>query len=193
MTGGILRVDAGGTAVTMGVVAKTSAPDRFDPRLLIGPGLVVLGLALLKLSDVSLAIGPLDRAQFGWLVPIPMLLLAPGTIGVAARRSGTPVARRVALLTGAILGVAVFVAWFLGLVQVGCDRHPDLATRLLASLPIPLVLGVGWAGASWVSIRFADRPILALIAGATGAIVAGVAMLLTWAALFPGLSCAAGA
>lgn len=149
---------------------------------------MVLGLALLRLSDVL----PFDRAQFGWAVPVPMVLFAPGAIGVAARWSGPGPARRVALATGVILGASVGVAWFLSTSQVGCDPHPDFATKLLASLPIPLVLGVGWTIASWIAIPFARRPVLALLVGAIGAIAAGVAMLATWTVLFPGLSCSAG-
>jgi hypothetical protein len=165
----------------------------FDRRLLIGPGLVILGLGLLKLSDLLLFIGPFDRAQFGWSVPIPMILLAPGALGVVARWSGRPAARQVALVTGLLLGFVVGVAWFTSTTQVGCDPHPDLATRLLASLPIPLVLGIGWTLAGRLAIRFADRPLLALVAGVAGAIAAGLAMLVAWAAFFPGLTCAPGA
>lgn len=173
----------------------TSAPrDRaLEPRLLIGPGLVVLALALLKLSDVLLFVGPFDRAQFGWTVPIPMLLLAPGAIGVAARWSGPAAARRIAVLTGVVLGVAVGVAWFASLTQVGCDPHADTVTRLLASLPIPLVLGIGWAAAGWTAIAFSSRPVVAVLVGAAGALLAGAAMIAAWALLFPGVSCSAGA
>ena len=77
--------------------------------------------------------------------------------------------------------------------QVGCDPHPGTAARLVSSLPIPLVLGIGWTLAGWLAIRFADRPILALVAGAAGAIAAGVAMLVAWILFFPGLTCAPGA
>ena len=173
----------------------TELPDAggFDRRLLIGPGLVMVGLGLLKLSDVLLYIGPFDRAQFGWSVPIPMLLLAPGAIGVAARRSGRPAARRVALVTGLLLGLAVGIVWFASTTQVGCNPRPDLATRLLASLPIPLVLGVGWTLAGRLAIRFSDRPLLALSAGAAGALASGVAMLVAWAVFFPGVTCTPGA
>ena len=169
-----------------------AVPPRFDLRLLVGPGLVVVGLALLKLSDVLVTIGPLDRAQFGWAIPVPMLLLAPGAIALAARTSGPRAARRVGVLTGLILAVSVGVAWFLSTTQVGCDPQPALTTKLAASLPIPLVLGIGWTGASWLAIPFAARPIVALVVGAVGAIIAGGAMLATWAVFFPGLTCSAG-
>jgi hypothetical protein len=109
-------------------MASVTDARRLDRRLLIGPALVVLGLVLLKVSDVLLYIGPLDRAAFGWLIPVPMLLLAPGTIGVAARRSGPTAARRVALVTGLILGLAVGSAWFASSTQIGCDPQPDLTS-----------------------------------------------------------------
>jgi hypothetical protein len=174
-------------------MTATPATSRFDPRLLIGPGLLVLGLASLKLSDVLVSVGPLDRAQFGWSVPVPMLLLAPGMIGVAARWSGRRSARRVAVTTGALFGIVLGVAWFAGTTQVGCDPHPALATRILAAIPIPLVLGVGWALAGWAAIGQAERPFRAIVVGAAVAIATGVVMIVVWAALFPGVTCAPGA
>jgi hypothetical protein len=155
-------------------------PGRIDWRLAIGPALVVVGLTLLKVSDELVFIGPFDRAQFGWAVPIPLLMLAPAAIGLAARTSGVEAARAAATVTGLILSMK----------QVGCDQYPDTLTILFASVPVPLVLGLGWAAAGRFAIRFADRPILAVVAGVGGAILAGIAMILAWAAFFPGLSCA---
>ncbi len=156
---------------------------RWPWQLALGPLALALGLFLLKLSDILLYIGPLDRAAFGWSVPIPLILAAPGLMGVAARWSGIRTARRVAVLTGTS---------FLSLSQVGCDPHPGLATRLLASLPIPLVLGVGWALAGWVAAAYADRPVVAFAAGAGIAIAAGVVMFVAWALFFPGVTCTPG-
>ncbi len=165
---------------------------RWPWQLALGPLALALGLFLLKLSDILLYIGPLDRAAFGWSVPIPLILAAPGLMGVAARWSGIRTARRVAVLTGTSFGVALGIAWFLSLSQVGCDPHPGLATRLLASLPIPLVLGVGWALAGWVAAAYADRPVVAFAAGAGIAIAAGVVMFVAWALFFPGVTCTPG-
>lgn len=171
-------------------MADTIVTRRIDWRLLAGPFLLVLGLLLLKVSDILLMIGPLDRAAFGWSVPIPMIVLAPGAVGAAAHWSGPAPARRTATITGALLGIAVGVAWFASTTQVGCNQHPDTAAALAASLPVPLVLGLGWAGAGRFSIRFAERPIVAIVAGVAAAIVAALLALLTVAAIFPGLSCA---
>jgi hypothetical protein len=166
------------------------AAPRLDWRLLVGPILLVLGLALLKLSDILLTIGPLDRAAFGWSVPVPMILLAPGAVGAAAHWSGPRPARRAAMVTGVLLGIAVGVAWFASTTQVGCNQHPDTAAALFASVPVPLVLGLGWAAAGRFSIRFADRLVVAVVAGVAAASVAGVLALLTVVAVFPALSCA---
>jgi len=165
-------------------------PGRIDWRLAIGPALVVVGLTLLKVSDELVFIGPFDRAQFGWAVPIPLLMLAPAAIGLAARTSGVEAARAAATVTGLILGVPVGIGLFVSMRQVGCDQYPDTLAILFASVPVPLVLGLGWAAAGRFAIRFADRPILAVVAGVGGAILAGIAMILAWAAFFPGLSCA---
>ena len=173
-------------------MTASAAASRFDPRLLIGPGLLVLGLVLLKASNDLVVIGPFDRAQFGWLVPVPMLLLAPGAIGVAARWSGRRAAHRVALATGALFAIVTGVAWFLTTTQIGCDPHPAVATRVLAAIPLPLVLGVGWALAGWAATGFADRPFAAIVVGAIIAIGTGIVMLLTWGVLFPGVTCTPG-
>jgi hypothetical protein len=167
----------------------TIAARQVDRRLFVGPSLLVLGLVLLKVSDVLVVIGPLDRAAFGWSLPVPMILLAPGAVGAAAHWSGPGPARRTAAITGGVLGIAVGAAWFASTTQVQCDPHPSAATVLFASLPVPIVLGAGWAGAGRFAVRFADRPALAVAAGVLGAIIAGAIALATWAVLFPGLSC----
>jgi hypothetical protein len=74
--------------------------------------------------------------------------------------------------------------------QIGCDPDPGLVRIALASAPVPFVLGVGWAIAGRAAVRRSDRPIVALAAGAVGAVLAGVAAPLTFAVMFPGVSCA---
>src|SRR3954454_16922453 len=105
----------------------TIAARQVDWRLRVGPSLLVLGIVLLKVSDVLVVIGPLDRAAFGWSVPVPMMLLAPGAVGPAAHWAGPGPARRIAAITGAVLGIAVGVAWFASTTQVGCNQHPSTA------------------------------------------------------------------
>jgi hypothetical protein len=166
--------------------------SRFDWRLLAGPLVLLAGLALLKLSDILLTIGPLDRAAFGWSVPVPMLLLAPGLIGIAARWSGTTAGRLTAIATGVLLGVVVGVAWFASTTQVGCDPNPGLATRVLSSLPVPLVLGIGWSLAGWLAVAKAERPIRAVAVGAATGLATGAVMLLAWGLFFPGVTCTPG-
>jgi hypothetical protein len=55
---------------------------------------------------------------------------------------------------------------------------------------VPLVLGVGWSVAGWLSIDRSDRPGAAVAAGIANAVATSVAFLVTFGALFPGLSCA---
>lgn len=161
----------------------------FDWRLLAGPLVLLSALALFKLSDILLMIGPLDRAAFGWSVPVPMLLLAPGLIGVASRSSGQRAGRVTAIGTGALFALVIGVAWFAGTTQVGCDPDPSLAVRVASSLPIPLVLGLGWSIAGWLAVGQSDRPIRAFAVGVGAGLATGVVMLLAWAAFLPGLTC----
>ena len=171
-------------------MTATLAARQLDWRLLLGPFLLVLGLALLKVSDVLVVIGPLDRAAFGWSVPIPMIVLAPGAVGAAAHWTGPGPARRMAVFTGLVLGIAVGVGWFASTTQVPCNLYPSTAAVLVASLPVPIVLSAGWAAAGRFAIRFADRPVLAVVAGVLAAIVAGGLALVTWAVVFPAVTCA---
>jgi hypothetical protein len=159
-------------------------------RLLAGPALLALGLVLLGVSNELGGVGPLDRAAFGWLVPVPMLLLAPGVAASAAQRGDRTPARRAIDLMGLGLGAVTFVALATGTRQLGCDPHPSTLAVLTASLPVPLVLGAGWALAGRAALRFADRPLAAVVVGALGAVGAAIAMLLTIGLLFPAAGCA---
>jgi hypothetical protein len=152
--------------------------------------LVALALVLLKVSNELVIIGPFDRAQFGWLVPVPMLLIAPAIVGLAARSAGRQAARRSAAAMGLILFIAAYVAFVTGGSGIGCDPHPAVWRVVLISIPVPLVLGVGWSVAGWLSIDRSDRPGAAVAAGIAGAVATSVAFLVTFGALFPGLSCA---
>jgi hypothetical protein len=172
------------------VIAPRQPSARLEWHLLVGPVLLLAGLVLLEVSNELVSIGPFDRAQFGWSVPVPMMLLAPGVIGASARWAGVAAARNVATITGAAFGVVLGIAWFASVTQVGCDPAPGISTRLAASMPIPVVLGVGWAIAGRSAARYANRPAVAVAVGVVIAIAAGIAMLLTWAALFPGVTCA---
>ncbi len=66
--------------------ARIGSGEERAARLfaLIAPVLVVgAAYALWWISDRLLYVGPLDRAQFGWLVVVPTLLAAPVVAGVA--------------------------------------------------------------------------------------------------------------
>jgi hypothetical protein len=152
--------------------------------------LVALALVLLKVSNELVIIGPLDRAQFGWLVPVPMLLIAPAVVGLAARAAGRDPARRAASAMGLILFVAVFGAFVTGTSGIGCDPHPAVWRVVLISIPVPLVLGIGWTLAGRLAVDRSERPIAAVAVGIAGAVATSVAFLVTFGALFPGLSCA---
>lgn len=158
--------------------------------LLVGPALLALGLVLLGISNELGGVGPLDRSAFGWLVPVPMLLLAPGAAASAGPRAGRTASRRAIDAMGLGLGAVTFAALATGTRQLGCSPHPSTLAVLMASLPVPLVLGMGWALAGRAALRFADRPLAAIVVGALGAVGAAIAALLTFGLLFPAAGCA---
>ena len=87
-------------------------------------------------------------------------------------------------------GSVAYLALATSIRQIGCDPDPGFVRIALASAPLPLVLGAGWAIAGRAAVRRADRAIVALAVGTVGAVLAGVAALLTFALMFPGVSCA---
>ena len=172
-------------------VAATPSRERgIDARLLAGPLLLGLGILLLKVSNDLIVIGPFDRATFGWLIPIPMIAVSPGVAGAAARWTSRPTARRVTDLMATVLGSITYLVLATSTRQIGCDPEPGLVRIALASAPVPLVLGCCWAIAGHAAVRRADRPIVALAVGTVGAVLAGVAALMTIALMFAGASCA---
>src|SRR3954464_329688 len=75
--------------------------------ILVAPVLVVVAIALLRISDQLLVIGPFDRATFAWAFPVPMLLVAPAVAGPPGIRTDR---RRgwIAIVVESV-GVGVFV------------------------------------------------------------------------------------
>jgi hypothetical protein len=64
-------------------------------------GLLAVAYALWTISDRLLQIGPLDRAAFGWIVVVPVALLAPGVAGLAWARLSVESRVFAALVVGA--------------------------------------------------------------------------------------------
>ncbi len=157
--------------------------------VLIAPLLVVGGIALLKVSDALLYIGPFDRASFGWAVPIPMILVAPAVAGLAARWSGERPARNALAALAIGVGLYLVISITVTVNQIGCNPVSDRASVLAYVAPIGLVAGLGFFLSGWVALRRRERPVTAFFVGTTVAIAAGVATLMTFAAEFQGVTC----
>ena len=90
----------------------------------------------------------------------------------------------------AALGPLTYLVLGTSIGRIGCDPDPGPVRIALASAPAPLVLGVVWAIAGRAAVRRSDRPLVALAVGTVGAVLAGLAALMTFALMFPGVSCA---
>ena len=155
----------------------------------IAPLLVVAGIALIQISNELLYIGPLDRAAFGWSVPIPMILLAPATAGVVARWTGEGIARAALVATAIGLGVFLVATMTASIDRIGCDIVTSKVQVLLQVAPIGLLTSGAFVVAGEFAVRTNNRPVIALIGSPALAVIGGAATLLLFAAQFPGVTC----
>jgi hypothetical protein len=157
--------------------------------VLAGPALLVLGVVLLFVSDALLSIGPFDRATFGWAFCVPLLAIAPAASGLAGRWS-SPTAT-VAIAGAVAIGSGLFVLGRLVATarQIGCESVDDPVRVAAHVLPLAVVTSLAYGIPAGLAYMKRSRPIVAGVAGVAAAIVGGVAMVLTFAALFPGVTC----
>jgi hypothetical protein len=150
------------------------APARRSWALaaLIPVAVVAAAYGLWWISDRLLYVGPLDRAAFGWIVVVPLMLAAPIVAGLAWSRLDTGGMVAAALTAATLVGLAAAFLLWRGVSEPGCETAP---TRLSAELILPSLvvgslvgLGIGIGGS--VSARFFKR------GNRLGAVVAGVAM-----------------
>jgi hypothetical protein len=160
--------------------------------LLIAPSLVVGAILLLKVSSDLVHVGPWDRATFGWAVPIPMLLIAPAVAGLVARWTGERRAAVAIVLLAAGLGLVLTAVLTATVDRIGCEPVADKARILGHVAPIGVVAGLGFATAAWVGLKGRTKPIVALAGGLAVAIGAGIATLITFGILVPGVTCVPG-
>jgi hypothetical protein len=64
-------------------------PTRVALAVAVPLGLLALGFGLLAISSALVHIGPLDRAQFGWLIAVPIITSVPLGAGLAWRSLAT--------------------------------------------------------------------------------------------------------
>lgn len=138
--------------------------------------------------------GPLDRAALGWLLVVPILLLAPGVAGITAGDLDRPSRIRVAASIGLLAALATTMLMATAIRQLGCEPVETFAEALPAAVILGLVAGIGLAAASGVSAevfaRFrAWRATTAIVSGAAVALAGGGVWILTLAIVMPPVTC----
>jgi hypothetical protein len=106
-----------------------------------------LAYALWWISDRLLYVGPLDRAQFGWLVVVPVWSLTPVATAFAWRTLGGPVRATAAGVIGFILAVVSAALFWSASAFPNCEfgavRSPG--EWVIPSAIVGLVIGGGFA------------------------------------------------
>lgn len=173
----------------------TTRPPTGGSLLTLGlaPAMLLASVVLWAWSSAAGGLGPLDRAQFGWLVVVPLFLLAPAAAGLAARSVG----RRTAGLTILGIGLAIggLVIWSLAWQVTVLDCRPNPMPFIVAirAVPVAVAAGIGFIVAGWSALAVQARfgPLAAIGTAAGLAIAGGALTLLAFWASFPALSCAA--
>ena len=148
---------------------------------------VALSFALWWISDQLLYVGPLDRAQFGWLVVMPLLLLAPVVAGFAAAKLREREGIAALVLAGAVAGLGLAVVFWRAVEDPHCPTgnaySPSdwIAPSLIVGGAFAASLAV--SGLATRSFVREHRRVLAVIVG-IGLDVLLLAMVLVVAGLF---------
>jgi hypothetical protein len=162
--------------------------------VLLGPSLLVAGLAVGTNTDGVERFIPLSRAWIGGAIALPLLVLAPGALSLAWL--DWDVARAGKLLASALsIGLALLiVAWGTGSGgRIGCQPITDPMQALPAAGGLGVVVGLGFFLAIAVGAWFAasERPRAAIAAAAGVGVLSLVADYVAYVLLFmPGVSCA---
>ena len=176
----------------MTATQQRSLRPRFG--LWVGPLLLIASLAVWLVADRLVIIGPFDRAQIEGLVGVPLYLLAPGALGVAAARAQDDRGRFALLLVPLVLGVLTMAALVATVGQIGCQPVVSEEQVLAPSLPVGITAALAFGIPALAAQRAAGRG--AVLALALAAVLAAVGAALTVVVLlvmFPVVSCAAPA
>ncbi len=111
--------------------------------------LVAIAYALWWISNELVIIGPLDRAQFGWLVVVPLVVIAPAAGGFVLATLGTRQATVGAVVAGTVLGLGLAFLFWRSVSDPGC---PSGNIRVPEDWIVPsLILGAAYASSVTVS------------------------------------------
>ena len=148
--------------------------------------IVLLGLAYLSsvVIDVVLQIGSFDRAKLGFMITLPLVLLAPGTGALALRAARErPSLGRVAIALAAVFAGAV-ATWRLSVttVQIECEPVTDWTQALPRAIALP--------AATDVTAAVGRGTLVTLAIGAAAGFAGGLLVLYAMSVAFPAVLCA---
>jgi hypothetical protein len=174
--------------------ATRSEPGDRGPAVLAlaaAPVLIVASIAVWWISDRLLYIGPFDRAQVGWVVVVPLFLLAPAAAALAARSAGRRTAAAVAAVVATVIGGLVVASLSATVTQIGCTPVSQ-GEAARHAIPTGLAAGLGFLAAVAAGMKMLQRGAMATVAAAVGVSILGQAVtLLVFGLSYPGVSCAA--
>jgi hypothetical protein len=180
------------------VTRINALPSRLAPAIVVPLALAAVAYAAWAISDRLIAIGPLDRAAFGWLVVAPVWIASPGSTGLVWARLTTADRRLAAAVIAVSLTVAVGVFLSASITQLGCTPVAGLED-LLPSLIVGAIFGVGAVAGALVAVSTANavagpwKPIAAILAGGSVFVVSTIASFVAAAQFVViGVSCAPG-
>jgi len=171
--------------------------DRASVRTRSGAGLFALVAPILVVgaayglwwaSDRILYVGPLDRAQLGWLVVVPTLLAAPVVAGLVWAELAERQAIGAAAAAAAVVGLAAAFLLWRSVADPGCATGNRFAPSdwIGPSLVVGVLFGASLGLSGLVAARLVRQG--RRVAGAAAAIAVDVALLavilVAWGAMF---------
>ena len=130
-----------------GVQTQTETrPTQVALALAVPLGLLALGFGLLAFSSALVRIGPLDRAQFGWLVAVPIITSVPLGAALAWRSLASVGIAIGAGLIATCVGLASGVFLWMNISHLDCEFGSVMsnAEEITASIQVGAVSGVAY-------------------------------------------------
>ena len=119
-------------------------PTRAALALAVPLGLLAIGFGLLAISSALVNIGPLDRAQFAWLIAVPIITSVPLAAGLAWRSLATWAPAVGAGLIAVSVGAASGVFLWMNVSHPDCQFGSVLSDSesMAASIQVGTISGV---------------------------------------------------
>jgi len=131
--------------------------------------LITVAWALSSVSDRLLWIGPLDRAAFGWVIVVPLWLLAPSAAAFAMRHIGTHASVGIAVAVAVTAAIPVAILTWQSAAYPACQAGTirTQAEMVAPAATIGAIVGGGLGAACFVAAeRWRDgHPRVAVLAG----------------------------